>query len=106
MTIPEDVDEEYDGPASALLGEEEVAVRVHLSGHFDPLAGGYRWAGRLDPDPRITDLIARGHRRVVIKTPDGHEGTGTVRERNVWGGHRITGSGRPPFSVPEVSAEV
>ncbi|MFC7742298.1 DUF4873 domain-containing protein [Nocardiopsis composta] len=37
-----------------------------------------------------------------MRTADGHEASGTLTETNPWGGHRLTGRGRPPFPVPEV----
>lgn len=87
--------------------DEEVAVQVqaHLAGHFSPLTGDYRWRGRLSPSPEVTEAFRGGVRTVVVRTPDGFEGTGVLDEPNLWGGHPVNGAGSPPFAVPRVDID-
>ncbi|GAA3753565.1 DUF4873 domain-containing protein [Spinactinospora alkalitolerans] len=99
-----DEEEEYRGPATAVIDGREAAVRVHLAGHFDPLTGGYRWVGRIAANPEVTACFETGRRSVLIRTPDG-AAEGVLAEPDVWGGHPVSGAGRPPFPVPEVLAE-
>jgi hypothetical protein len=79
-----------------------VRVQAHLAGHFSPLTGDYRWRGRLSPSPEVTEAFRSGVRTVVVRTPDGFEGTGVLDEPNLWGGHPVNGAGAPPFAVPHV----
>ncbi|WP_435105436.1 DUF4873 domain-containing protein [Nocardiopsis synnemataformans] len=87
--------------------DEGVAVQVqaHLAGHFSPLTGDYRWRGRLSPSPEVTEAFRGGVRTVVVRTPDGFEGTGVLDEPNLWGGHPVNGAGSPPFAVPHVDID-
>ncbi|MCK9873220.1 DUF4873 domain-containing protein [Nocardiopsis dassonvillei] len=96
------------GAADAgVAADEGVAVRVqaHLAGHFSPLTGDYRWRGRLSPSPEVTEAFREGVRTVVVRTPDGFEGTGVLDEPNLWGGHPVNGAGSPPFAVPHVDID-
>ncbi|WP_017570050.1 DUF4873 domain-containing protein [Nocardiopsis halotolerans] len=113
-----DEEEEYRGTVTVVLpggdgsdGDREkdggAAVRIdaHLAGHFSPLTGDYRWRGRLSPSPEVTEAFQKGVRTVVVRTPDGFEGTGTLDEPNLWGGHPVNGAGSPPFAVPRVEID-
>ena len=93
--------EEYRGEAWVVTGDRAIPVRAHLSGHFEPIDGTYRWAGRIDPDDEVTGLFAAGRRAVAVRTPGGHESTGTLVEQDPWGGCRVAGTGRPPFPIPD-----
>lgn len=94
-----EVEEQYDGPARLIVEGREIDVRVHLSGHFEPIAGRYQWAGRLQPDEEL-DAVARPHTAVGLRVADGPTTDATLREQDPWGGLRISGTGRPPFPVP------
>jgi uncharacterized protein DUF4873 len=90
----------YAGPATLMAGDVRLAVRVALGGQFDPLAGGYRWFGRVDAPGEVAEAVAallRAGRREVTLAVDGRSATGTLREVDAWGGCRITGEGAPPF---------
>ncbi|KIH97913.1 monooxygenase [Streptomonospora alba] len=100
-----DDEEEYHGPATLVAGGAEAEVEVHVSGHFDPLEGGYRWVGRVSADPVADAAYTSGDTAIVLRTPEGHEGRGKLAETNVWGGYRIVGSGTPPFAVPQVTPD-
>ena len=100
-----DDEEEYQGTVTVLFSKEAaegVEVRAHLAGHFSPLTGDYRWTGRLSAHPHVTKAYQDGTRTVVVRTPDGHEGVGTLDAPNLWGGHPVNGAGAPPFAVPQI----
>ena len=94
-----DGEEEYAGPARLVVDDLEIAVHVHLSGHFEPIAGQYQWAGRVQPSDEVRATL-RPNVAVRLHTAGGHVADGTVREEDPWGGFRLAGSGRPPFAVP------
>lgn len=105
-----DEEEEYRGPVTVVLTggdgrEAAVEVRAHLAGHFSPLTGDYRWRGRLSPSQEVTEAFHDGRRTVVLRTPDGFEGTATLDAPNLWGGHPVSGAGTPPFAVPRVDID-
>ncbi|HEX2177893.1 MAG TPA: DUF4873 domain-containing protein [Nocardioidaceae bacterium] len=95
----EEVTEEYDGPARLVVDDREIAVHARLSGHFEPIAGRYQWAGRLRAGDD-TRAALQPNLDVRLYTEDGYAADATLREEDPWGGFRITGSGRPPFAVP------
>ncbi|GAA1077995.1 DUF4873 domain-containing protein [Nocardiopsis composta] len=98
-----DDEEEYEGPVTLVFGDDRpVEAEAHIAGHFDPLTGDYRWIGRISASPGVTAEYQAGNTAVLVRTADGHEASGTLTETNPWGGHRLTGRGRPPFPVPEV----
>lgn len=104
MSEPED-EEGYSGPLTLVAGESSVAVEAHVAGHFDPLTGTYRWVCRLAPDDAVTRVFKSGETSVELRAPSGHVGTGTLGAPNLWGGHTVSGTGPPPFALPEVSPE-
>lgn len=93
------VEEVYDGPARLVVGEDEIAVHVRLSGRFEPISGRYQWAGRLHPSARLSAAV-RPNAAVRLVTEGGRAADATIREEDPWGGFRVSGSGRPPFAVP------
>lgn len=103
--------EEYAGPAVVSAGvstgstsgqtgsssgtEDEIAVEVHLRGHFEPIDGKFHWFGRI----ATSDELAARHQAgatVTLTTPQG-TATGRLSDVDPWGRFRITGTGRPPF---------
>lgn len=104
----DDEEEEYQGTVTVLFSEEATEgaeVRAHVAGHFSPLTGDYRWTGRLSAHPEVTKAYEDGARTVVVRTPDGHRGVGTLSGPNLWGGHVVNGSGAPPYAIPEIVLE-
>lgn len=95
------LEEQYRGEASIVVEGRSIPVRVHLSGHFEPIDGTYRWAGRIFPHDDVTVLFTSGRRHVAVRVRDGHEATGALVEQDPWGGCRVAGTGRPPFPLPE-----
>jgi Domain of unknown function (DUF4873) len=94
----------YEGPATLVAGDVRLDVRVVLGGQFDPLAGGYRWFGRVDGPAgvaggvagEVAALLRAGQREVTLAIGE-RAATGTLREVDAWGGCRVTGTGAPPY---------
>jgi hypothetical protein len=88
----------YRGPIRVHLGDTIVEVEGQLHGFFQPIDGSYHWYGRLSPDERLSAQVAeRGRSTIEISVGDGSRAPARLGERNPWGGHRITGTGAPPF---------
>lgn len=104
----DDDEEEYRGTVTVLLSEDAtdgLEVEAHIAGHFSPLTGDYRWTGRLAAHPGVSEAYQGGVRDVVVRTPDGHRGTGRLEAANLWGGHPVNGVGTPPYAVPRIVLE-
>lgn len=96
MSAP--ADDGYDGPAELIDGDTVLAVRVTLSGHFDPITGKYSWYGRVAADPQVTALVLAGARAVRLRTPHAEVET-TLSDVDPWGRPRVSGFGATPFAV-------
>ena len=106
----DDDEEEYRGEVTLVpLGDdgapcaEPIGARCHVAGHFSPLTGDYRWAGRLSSSPEVTAAYESGVRTVLIRTPDGDEGVASLAGADLWGGHPVSGAGKPPYPLPQIT---
>ncbi|GAA1699240.1 DUF4873 domain-containing protein [Fodinicola feengrottensis] len=100
-----DHDEEgYQGPATIYTADAEVAVKIELRGYFQPIDGRYHWYGRVAADPAVTELVGKGKKDVVIRTPEG-EAAATLSDVDPWGRFRVTGTSRPPFAIETSPAQ-
>jgi hypothetical protein len=86
-------DLEYRGPA-VLQG---VSVELRLSARFEPLEGGFRWAGRTGPSRSLHDQVTGGLRSATLALPGGQPISVRVSEPDPWGGVRLSGAGIPPW---------
>ncbi|MFC5287340.1 DUF4873 domain-containing protein [Actinokineospora guangxiensis] len=88
----------YTGQATLVVGERELPVQVELRGHFQPIDGYYRWYGRLQADPAVSELAGGRKTKAVLRTPGG-EAPGELSDPDPWDRYRIMGTSRPPFAV-------
>jgi hypothetical protein len=86
----------YQGPATLVIDERELAVDVDVRGHFQPIDGRYHWYGRLRANAEIDELVGGRKRTAVLRTPNG-EATGELSDPDPWRRYRITGVSTPPF---------
>ncbi|MGA5305679.1 DUF4873 domain-containing protein [Nucisporomicrobium flavum] len=93
-----DSDEEYRGEAVIRAGEAAVTVAVRLSVRFEPVEGRYRWGGRAAPDDTLSAQLRAGARDVTVRIGE-REAPARLGEPDPWGGVRLTGTGRPPWSA-------
>ncbi len=91
-------DDGYSGQATLVVGDRELAVRVELRGHFQPIDGYYRWYGRIAADEELTALAGGRKTKAVLRTPGG-QAQGELSDPDPWGRYRIMGTSRPPFVV-------
>lgn len=98
-------DDGYTGPASIILGDTEVEVSVKLRGHFQPIDGYFHWYGRIAANDALSELIGNAKRTALIRTSEG-EATGQIADPDPWQRLRITGTSRPPYSVPTSLEEI
>lgn len=90
----------YDGPAELVLEAQTLRVQVSLRGVFQPIDGKYHWYGRLARQVDIDDAVGSGG-SVVLRTAQGHA-TARLSDIDPWGRFRVSGTGRPPFELPEM----
>ena len=72
-----------------------------LRGYFQSVDGRYRWHGRLAAPadtPDALDVLAGARHQAVLVTPDGMSRC-DVYEQDLWGRFKVSGVGRPPFTV-------
>lgn len=86
----------WHGPAW-IAGTE---VRLHVTGHWEPIDGRYHWAGRIEPEPRVVRLLRSGRRDVEVRVGD-RITRARLTEVDPWGGVRVTGVGEPPWPPEE-----
>jgi hypothetical protein len=92
-------DDGYTGSAKLTIGEREFDVRVQLRGHFQPIDGYYRWYGRIDADPALSEVLAGRKTKATITTPGAQSADGELSDPDPWDRYRIMGTSRPPFVV-------
>jgi hypothetical protein len=100
-----DDDEGYEGSATLLVEESEVAVTVVLRGYFEPIDGHYHWYGRVGVNEELSALLGGRNRPAVLRTPVG-EAAGQLSDPDTWGRYRIAGTSRPPFAVATTLEDV
>jgi Domain of unknown function (DUF4873) len=92
--------EDYRGPATLTLDDDELTVRVRLSSRFEPVEGRMRWAGRTEPDDDLRRRVGEGLRTALITVPGGGQRSVRLGEPDPWGGVRLSGTGNPPWAGP------
>ena len=94
-----DDEDGYTGPATLVLDGVELTVTVTLRGNFEPVDGRYHWYGRIQPHESLTAAAAGRKPTASLRTPFG-SAEGLLSDPDTWGRYRITGTSRPPFTVP------
>lgn len=112
MTTPEpptpssapsfDDEDGYQGPATVVVDDADLAVEVDLRGHFEPIDGRYRWYGRVRENAELDRLLAGRKRAARLRTPHG-TAPGELSDPDTWGRYRIMGASTPPFPIPTES---
>lgn len=90
-------DEEYRGPATLRVGDDDVAVQIRMSARFEPIEGRFRWAGRTGPDDDLRARVGGGLREAAITVPGSPQRRVRLSEPDPWGGVRLSGTGTPPW---------
>jgi hypothetical protein len=90
-------DEQYRGPATLRIGEQDLALQIRVSARFEPIEGRFRWAGRTDPVETLRERVAGGLREGLLTIPGSAEQKVKLSEPDPWGGVRLSGAGTPPW---------
>ena len=89
--------EEYRGPATLRVGDQDLAVSIRVSAHFEPVEGRFRWAGRTSPDAALLERVSAGLREAQLTIPGARRTRVRLSEPDPWGGVRLSGAGTPPW---------
>lgn len=101
--VPPAEDDGYRGPAVLRVGDDDVAVTVHLAGHLEPLDGRFHWYGRVQRDDAVTAAKAAGAVQAVLTVPGGRPTKGRLAELDAWGNVQVSGTGAPPYPLQAVA---
>ncbi|MFD0365328.1 DUF4873 domain-containing protein [Nocardia sp. GCM10030253] len=97
---------DYIGPATIVVHDMEIPVRVELRGYREPIDGIFRWFGRIQPSDDLEAALGDEKRtRVTIRTEHSAR-EGFVGDPDPWRRLRIMGKSTPPFHVPTELSEV
>jgi hypothetical protein len=88
----------YTGPATLLIGEQELAVDIELRGYFQPIDGFFHWYGRVKQHDGLAELLKGKKTAALVRTPHG-EAKGELSDPDPWNRYRVTGTSRPPFEI-------
>lgn len=102
--MDDDHDEGYTGPATLTVDGDEVPVRVVLDARHEPHDGRVHWFGRLTldatPEPALLTALTATSSVVELRT-DGGCSPARLGDLDPWGRYRVTGVGRPPYTIEE-----
>jgi uncharacterized protein DUF4873 len=90
-------DEEYRGPATLRIDDQDVAVEIRVSARFEPVEGHFRWAGRTNPVDVLRERVSGGLREGLLTVPGSPQRKVRLSEPDPWGGVRVSGTGTPPW---------
>ena len=91
-------DETYDGVATLTIAGTSHPVRVHLTGHVDPIDGHYHWQGTVFSSPAQPLPPDALKARSVTVTVGERSAAARIVERTPWGTHSVAGVGAPPYT--------
>ena len=94
-----DDEDGYQGSATLVFDDAELAVELTLRGNFEPVDGRYHWYGRVAVDAALAERLGGRQGKAVVRTPHG-EAAAHLADPDPWGRYRITGTSRPPFEIP------
>lgn len=95
-------DETYAGAATLTVAGDNREVRVHLTGHIDPIDGQYHWQGT------IFDELPPGIKqaRAVSLAVGERSACARITEETPQGSYSIVGVGAPPFTLTDIDLAV
>ncbi len=97
------VDEIYDGAATVRVGDDELRVRVRLSGRLDPIDGRYHWQGTIF-DTMHDDVLTQP--KPVTRTIGDRSAECRITEKTPQHGCSVVGVGTPPYPLDDVEVAV
>lgn len=104
--MPPEDDDGYTGPARLLVDGEELAVRVRLAGHLEPLDGRFHWYGRVDRSDAVVAAKDGGATRATLAVGAAAPVEARLAEYDAWGHVLVSGLGAPPYPLPAVEVDL
>lgn len=102
--MSEEHDEGYRGPATLTVDGRDVPVRVVLDARHEPQDGRLHWFGRITleraAEPALLTALTSSTSRLELST-EGGRSEARIGDLDPWGRYRVTGVGRPPFTLDE-----
>jgi hypothetical protein len=97
-------DEGYSGPATLTVDGRAVPVRAILDARHEPQDGRMHWFGRVVLDraaePGLLTALTSTSSSIELST-DGGRAAARIGDVDPWGRYRVTGVGRPPYSLED-----
>jgi uncharacterized protein DUF4873 len=94
-------DDDYAGSATVQLNQVEVPVQVRLIAVHQPVDGRIHWSGRIAANSALHEQLGGTGATALLRTPHGDAEDAQIGDLDPWGRYRITGTGKPPFPLPE-----
>jgi hypothetical protein len=104
--LPPDEPAGYDGEATLIVGDGEVAVTVHLDGHLEPLDGRFHWYGRIERSDAVRAIKDAGTTTAELAIDDGQPAELRLAEYDPWGHVQVKGVGVPPYPMDPVEIDL
>lgn len=104
--LPPGEDDGYAGPAVLRVDGRDLAVRVRLAGHLEPVDGRYHWYGRVERTDAVVAAKDGGATRAELVVDRGPAAALRLAEYDAWGNVLVSGVGAPPYPLPAVDLEV
>jgi hypothetical protein len=94
----------YQGPATLTVDGRDVPVTVILDARHEPQDGRLHWFGRMsldrDAEPDLLSALTSNSGHLELSTAGGRSAA-RIGDRDPWGRYRVTGVGRPPFTLED-----
>ncbi len=103
---PPDEETGYDGDATLIVGDQAIAVTVHLDGHLEPLDGRFHWYGRIERSAAVAAVKDSGSTTGSLVIGAGESAEVRLAEYDSWGHVQVNGTGRPPYPMRQVEVEL
>ncbi len=99
-----DDDEGYTGPAVLTVDGRDVPVTVRLDARHEPQDGRLHWFGRMSladgtAEPALLAALTGGG-ELELSTGGGRSAA-RIGDQDPWGRYRVTGVGRPPYTLDD-----
>jgi len=104
--VPPEEPAGYDGAARLIVGDQEIAVTVHLDGHLEPLDGRFHWYGRIERSTAVTAIKDGGATTGMVQIGDASPAELRLAEYDPWGHVQVNGTGVPPYPMDSVEIDL
>lgn len=89
-----------------MVGDQEVAVTVHLDGHLEPLDGRFHWYGRIERSAAVRAIKDAGATTGLLAIGEVAPAELRLAELDPWGHVQVKGVGAPPYPMDPVEIDL